>query len=274
MKHKKYFFLLLLFCGINFPRVSAQTLDQIIASHIKAIGGKEKIKNIKTVIIRGTSAMSFSPNMGASVLNFNSLTRITNGKGYRIDKEIDGLQGSSQTICYTDNTGPVSGWITPPLLLQINEPSQTAVDAKPLSMSEYEYNIGKDQIYIGNPFINYPSREMDVKLVKKFNGQYCISIKTDFWTRLYYIDINTFYISKIEERYETKVGGLFDLEAGKVVTQFKDYKNVSGVIFPHSVVINTYSIGNETTAMTTTNIVTGITVNEPIDNSIYNFPED
>lgn len=92
--------------------------------------------------------------------------------------------------------------------------------------------------------------------------------------RLYYIDINTFYISKIEERYETKVGGLFDLEAGKVVTQFKDYRKVSEVVFPYSVTINMYNIGNETSASTTINTVTGVTVNEPIDNSIYNFPED
>lgn len=198
-------------------------------------------------------------------LSTNSLIRIINENGYHKDNEIneDGFEVSGSSY-FTDNTGEVSGWIM----------SGATNEAKPRTMSEQEYNAGKDGIYIGSPFINYPSQEMEVALLKKFNGQYCISVKTDFWTRLYYIDINTFYISKIEERYETKVGGLFDLEAGKAVTQFKDYRKVSEVVFPYSVTINMYNIGNETSASTTINTVTGVTVNEPIDNSIYNFPED
>lgn len=197
--------------------------------------------------------MSVAPDTVKLVLN--SLARITNGKGYRIDIDAgsDGLVPFSQTICFTDNTGPVSGWTTA-------DPLLGTTDAKPRFMSESEYNLGKDQIYIGNPFINYPSREMEVKLIKKFNGQYCISVKTDFWTRLYYMDINTFYISKIEEDFR--------------VTLFKDYKNVSGVAFPHSITINMHMLLNETPYMTTTNTVTGITTDEAIDSSIYNFPEN
>ena len=159
-------------------------------------------------------------------------------------------------------------------------------------MSEQEYNTGKDLIYIGNPFINYPSQEMKVKLIKKFNGQYCIGVKTNYWTRLYYLDINTFYITRIEE---LMARGL------KSVTIFKDYNNVSGVVIPYSITTKLYGrmglaiaeifegenidlfdealIGqdpNEKPLTTTTRKVTNITVtvNEPIDSSIYNFPED
>ena len=112
MKHKKYFFLLLLFCGINFPGVNAQTLSQIIASHIKAIGGKEKIKQIKTVVIKSTIVVaSAAAESDAGKLSVNSLERITNGKGYRKDVTSEaGELKLSQTECYTDNTGQISGF--------------------------------------------------------------------------------------------------------------------------------------------------------------------
>lgn len=262
MKQFLFSFLAFLFCCIHGFTANAQTVGEVIANHIKAIGGKEKIKSIQTVVIKGTSTMSFARDTVKIVLS--SLTRITNGKGYRIDVDAgpDGLVPFSQTTCFTDNTGPVSGWTTSP------DPftGRGTIDATPPRlMAEYEYAEGKDQIYIGNPFINYPSRETEVKLINKFNGQYCISVKRNLWAKkFYYIDINTFYISKIEE------------EDGLKVTLFKDYKNVSGLAFPHSISINIYMPFRlkDGPYMTTTNTVTGITTDEVIDSSIYNFPED
>ena len=285
MKHKKYFFLLLLFCGINFPGVNAQTLSQIIASHIKAIGGKEKIKQVKTVVMKMKTVTTLFEDPDSVKFTTNSLVRITNGKGYRSDNEIDKdgfkLSGAS---CFTDNTGDVSGWVM----------NGATNKGKPRTMSEQEYNAGKDGIYIGSPFINYPSQEMEVALLKKFNGQYCISIKTGFWARLYYLDINTFYISRIEENAAMGY---------RYVTIFRDYRNISGIAFPHHIAINKYPpkgmgdimFGHGATdwfddplslseqnpkekanppSSTVASTVTGITVNEPIDSSIYNFPED
>ncbi|MBX2925151.1 MAG: hypothetical protein KF746_23320 [Chitinophagaceae bacterium] len=45
-------FFILLLCGLNFSGANAQTLDPIIANHIKAIGGKEKIKQIKPLLYK------------------------------------------------------------------------------------------------------------------------------------------------------------------------------------------------------------------------------
>ncbi|OJY83619.1 MAG: hypothetical protein BGP13_13585 [Sphingobacteriales bacterium 40-81] len=295
MKYESYAFMILLFYGMNCFKASAQTLDQIIANHIKAIGGKEKIKQVKTVTIKMTTTNTITQPETVK-LSVNSLTRITNGKGYRrdIESETEGVK-TIQSECFTDNTGQISGWTTAPPMPGITEIAkgdfEPMSDTKPRSMSEQEYNAGKDQIYVGNPFINYPSKGMEVKLIKKFNGQYCIGVKTDFWARLYYIDITTFYITKIEEN---GMGGT------KGVTIFKNYKNVSGIVFPHSIAINTYMprgmadalFGHgasdlfdnpataqnpkkdETPYIIMISTVTGITVNEPIDSSIYNFPED
>lgn len=295
MKYKRYAFTMLLFCGMNCFGANAQTLDQIIANHIKAIGGKEKIKQIKTVVIK-SNVTTVLTQPDAVKLSTISLIRITNGKGYRndIEAETAGLK-MSQSACFTDNTEQISGWTTAPPMPELAETSNndfgTANEAKPRAMSEQEYNAGKDQIYIGNPFINYPSQEMEVKLIKKFNGQYCIGVKTSFWARLYYLDINTFYISKIEEN------GMMGV---KSVTIFKDYKNISGVFFPHITTINTYlprGTGDllwghggsdlfdepltaqnpkkaEPPYMTMTSIVTSLIINKPIDSGIYNFPED
>lgn len=218
-------------------------------------------------------------------LSTNSLIRIINENGYHKDNEIneDGFEVSGSSY-FTDNTGEVSGWIM----------SGATNEAKPRTMSEQEYNAGKDGIYIGSPFINYPSQEMEVALLKKFNGQYCISIKTDSWARLYYLDIKTFYISRIEEN--VAIGS-------RSVIIFRDYRNISGIAFPHHIAINVYppkGMGDimfgyggtdwfdeaqslpgqkpkekaNPPSSTAASTVTGITVNEPIDSSIYNFPED
>ncbi|PVD50654.1 hypothetical protein DC498_18850 [Terrimonas sp.] len=269
-------------------------LDQIIASHLKAIGGKEKIKSIKTVVVKGSYAMSIPPDTGKVVLN--SLTRITNGKGYRKDTDAgaDGSTSFSQTECFTDNTGSVSGWTTAPPLPGMNEmmngQSETETGTKPREMSEYEYNYGKDQIYIASPFINYPSSEIVIKFVKKFNGQYCILVNIGLVIRFYYLDINTFYVSRIEE------SGMMGI---KTVTIFEDYKNVSGIVFPHSVTTNGYypkGMGDmlmghggtdflddplsvkpkkdEKPDMVITTTVKSIEINQAIDNTIYNFPQN
>lgn len=81
-------------------------------------------------------------------LSANSLIRIINENGYHKDNEIDedGFEVSGSSY-FTDNTGEVSGWIM----------SGATNEGKPRTMSEQEYNAGKDEIYIGSPFINYPS---------------------------------------------------------------------------------------------------------------------
>ncbi|MBX2925152.1 MAG: hypothetical protein KF816_17515 [Melioribacteraceae bacterium] len=102
-------------------------------------------------------------------VSVNSLTRITNGKGYRrdIESETGGVK-MVQSECFTDNTGQISGWTTAPPMPEIAEIAkgdfETMNDTQPRAMSEYEYNAGKDQIFVGNPFINYPSKGMEALL--------------------------------------------------------------------------------------------------------------
>lgn len=78
-------------------------------------------------------------------------------------------------------------------------------EAKPRTMSEQEYNAGKDEIYIGSPFINYSSQEMEVALLKKFNGQYCISVKTDFWTGSTILILTHFISVKLKRDMKQKL---------------------------------------------------------------------
>lgn len=75
MKYKSYAFVILMFCGMNCFKANAQTLDQIIANHIKAIGGKEKIKQVKTVAMKMTTTNTVTQPETVNV-SVNSLIRI------------------------------------------------------------------------------------------------------------------------------------------------------------------------------------------------------
>lgn len=72
----------------------AQTVDEIIAKHIDAIGGKDKVSQVNSVFIESTSEV-----MGNE---FPSTVTILNGKGFRSESSFNG-QSIIQVV--TDNGG-------------------------------------------------------------------------------------------------------------------------------------------------------------------------
>ena len=103
-----------LFALASFTIIKAQTADEIVNKYVDAIGGKDKLEQIKTVKISNTiQAMG---NEGPST------TQILNGKAFRMDYEIN---GQKTTQVYTDK----GGW-------QIN-PFMGATTAQPLPEEMY-----------------------------------------------------------------------------------------------------------------------------------------
>ncbi len=98
-----------LFAMASFTFIKAQTADDIINKYVDALGGKDKLDQIRTVYITNTTQVM--GNEGPST------TQILNGKAYRLDYEVNG-QKSTQVI--TDK----GGW-------QIN-PFMGATTAQPL----------------------------------------------------------------------------------------------------------------------------------------------
>jgi hypothetical protein len=175
MKILKYCLLLLLTLT-GLLSVRAQTAEEIISKHINAIGGKEKINQIKSVYTEGTVAV-----MGT---DGQRKTFLLVGKGYRAESDFGQLviQG------FTDK----SGWT-------IN-PFSGGPDAQ--AMSGKEFNAGRDLIYVDGTLSRYSERGGKVELIGRENVGTVSAYKIketdpDSVSTVFYIDPATYYVLEI-----------------------------------------------------------------------------
>jgi len=186
--------------------VSAQTADEIINKHIEATGGQEFLSNLTSVYYEGTMDV-----MGMEAALKNTTL---NGKGTRQDIDI---MGSIMTTCYSNN----GGWSTNPFM----------GSGMPEDMPEAQYNAGKDNIYIGAPFIDFASKGYTAELTgtENVSGVNAYKIKMtspDNVTNTYYFDSETYYMLKSIEQAEMQ-GSMVDN-----VMIFSDYQNIDGYLMP------------------------------------------
>ena len=167
---RKYITLIISCCTIIVGR--AQTVDQIISNSIHAIGGKEKIDSMHSVLFITTVHA-----MGADA---PSTITIVNGKGIRFESDI---QGDKMIQVFNDK----SGWIVNPM----------ASNTSPANMDENQYLAGKDQIEIGGPLYNYKEKGSVALLKGMDDSAYIVKI-TDVnqISTTFYIDKKTYLISK------------------------------------------------------------------------------
>src|SRR5580765_2476607 len=127
--------------------VNAQTVDEIIAKHIDAIGGKDKLDQVKSVYVESTvQAMGNDAPSSITILY---------GKGYRMESD---FQGQKMVKVYTDK----SGWAINPF----------GGGTDPQAMPDEQYKAGKDQLEIGGPLYNYAAKGNKVELVGKEDSAY------------------------------------------------------------------------------------------------------
>ena len=93
--------LLLALAAITTSALTAQTVDEIINKHIDAIGGKEKLSQVKSLYTENSMDV-----MGNSAPQKEYLVE---GKGFKSEVEFN---GASIIQCYTDK----SGWTINPMM--------------------------------------------------------------------------------------------------------------------------------------------------------------
>ena len=226
-----------LFAMASFTSIKAQTVDEIVNKYVDAIGGKDKLDQIKTVVFKNT--MQVMGNEGPST------TQILNGKAYRLDYEVNG-QKSTQVI--TDK----GGW-------QIN-PFMGATTAQPLP--EEMYKQSKGQMFF-SPLYNYAARGNKVELLGKDGDSYKLKItNVDSVETIAYLDDATYYLTKITR--QTNFMGQ-SMELSITFSNFK--KTDFGITVPYTTEIN---YGGQ---FAITSNITKIEFNTNIDPAVFEMPK-
>lgn len=217
--------------------VNGQSVNDIIDQYITARGGKDKLASIKSIYFEGTRQM-----MGSEVQV--KVTKVQ-GKLNRVDFEIGGNNG------YTILT-PDKGWSYIPMMSdKVNEMPAARVKAM------------QDQLDIPGTLVNYADKGYKAELKGKetVNGKEAWKILlTDAAgkTATYYIDTKTNLLIQTKQMMEGR-----NSSQNEVITDYSDYKDVDGVMFPQT--MTTEGSGQGAGAMT----FDKIEVNQTVDEKLY-----
>jgi hypothetical protein len=235
-------YLLSLIALFGVVLANAQTADEIIAKHVEATGGKDKISQIKSIYIESTVQV-----MGNDA---PSTTTILNGKGFRSESEFN---GQKVIQVYTDK----GGWA-------IN-PFAGGSDAQ--AMPEGQYKAGRDQIYIGGPLFDYAAKGYKVELQGMENvgtvSNYKIKLLApDSSVTTFYIDPTTYYITKI-----VKATSMMGQDMTLTISLSNYQKTDIGFTIPYS---TETSFGEQFTLAGT---VKKVEFNKDVDPKIFDMPK-
>ncbi len=229
----------LLLAAISFSGIQAQTADEIVNKYIDALGGKDKLQQVKTVYMENTS--SAMGNEGPSTIN------LVTGVGFKI---VSDFNGQSVIIAVTNK----GGW-------QVN-PFQGA--SAPTPMPDEMLKQSKGRLDPFGALNNYASKGNKVELQGRDGNAFKLKVTSaDSIETTIYVDTTTYYITKVVSTAQM-MG-----QTMEVTTTFSNYKKVdpAGVFFPYSYEI---SYGGQFSITTTVN---KIEVNKTIDPTIFDMPK-
>jgi hypothetical protein len=229
---KRSFFVLMALLGMT--TLKAQSVDDIVAKYINAIGGKAALASVNSLVITG--------NINVAGQDAPSTTYILAGKGYRSEMDFGG-QKMIQAV------NAAGGW-------QIT-PGGDAAQPMPAEQAK----MSQGQYVIGGILTNYAAQGYKLELIGKDTADYKLKMTTSSGGITFYINMKTYLIDK--EVINSSMGGQ-DFE---INITFSDYRKTdSGYILA----FNSTLVVPQATLMTT---VSKVTVNTPIDPTIFNMPK-
>ena len=223
---------------VSRAQTSTPTADEIVNKYVEAIGGKDKLEQIKTKYIESTTQVM--GNEGPSTVT------IVDGVG---SKTVSEVNGQSFIQVFTTK----GGW-------QVNP---YAGAATPTPLPDEVYKQGKSSIDITGPLYNYATKGNKVELLGKEGNDYKLKVTTkDSVEATIFIDGTTNYMSKILTT-GTAMG-----QTMEITTTFSNYiKDDQGRVFAHTIDI---SYGGQ---FNLTINIKKIEINKTIDPSIFDMPK-
>jgi hypothetical protein len=194
--------------ALLIPAARAQTVDEIIAKNVEALGGMDKLQSVKS--LRSTATLK----MGS----FQAAVESENKRPDKIRQEFI-LQGLAQVSAYDGKTG----W-------QVN-PFQGRKDPELLSADDTKsLQVDAD---IDGPVVNYKQKGSVAGLMghDSVEGTDCYKIRLTLKNgdvRIYYLDADTYMVIKLETQTIMR-GSLQERE-----TYYGDYEKVNGIYYPFS----------------------------------------
>lgn len=220
----------------------AQTVDEIIAKHLEAQGGLQKLKAVQTV--RMTGRMTVGPGIEAPVT-----LELKRPNMMRMDFTVQGMTGSQ---AYDGK----SGWTLMPF----------AGSPTPQPMSPDDAKMAEEQADLDGPLMDYQAKGSTVELLGKeqVEGTEAYKLKAtkkDGAVTVQYIDAEHFLLIKQEAR-RTVRGTEMEID-----TIVGDYKDVGGLMMAHSI-----DGGAKGAPMRQKLTIDKIEINVPIDDARFRMP--
>lgn len=234
MKSIKFFLLAL--AAITTSSMYAQTVDEVISKHVNAIGGKEKLSQVKSLYTENSMDV-----MGNAVSQKEYLLE---GKGFKSEVEFN---GSNIIQCVTDK----GGWMINPMM--------GGTDAQ--AIPDAAFKSSKPMIYVGGALTDYSTKGYKAELIGKENGSFKIKVTADGNETYYFIDASTYYLTKSILKGEA-MG-----QAVEVTTTYSDHKKTDfGVVLPYtkSVDMGMFQYVQK---------IDKVEVNKAIDPKIFDMPK-
>jgi hypothetical protein len=217
--------------------LSAQTADDVINDYVSAIGGKKKLKKIKS--------LQWKSDMVSDMFEATAVTTVLNGKGYKMEMDVMGYQS---VTCYSDT----EGWRTDPM------------SGTKEQIPDDEYKLGKGEIYIGGGLEYYKDMGLTAELVgrKEVNGVNAYQVRigvegTDVYADQFF-DPDTHLLIRTIVTVDAQ-GSEIDM-----VTDYKDYKKIEGgILLSH---VQEIDFGGQLIMDNTINLVE---IDIPVDPAIF-----
>ena len=220
---------------LAFSSLHAQTADDIVNKYVAAIGGKDAIASVKTMVMSGSTEVQ-----GAEG---TTTVTIVAGKGFKNESDFN---GQKVIQCIT----PTQGWGLNPYMGM----------STPTALPEEQVKASQMQLQLV-PLASYATNGYKIELSGKDTADYKVKMSGFGREITFFINQKTYLLDKFNTTISAN-GQSID-----ITISFSDYRKVDGgLLFPY------VQTGEYPGATLTTNFKT-ITVNSTVDPTIFDMPK-